>query len=63
MCEGCLRRDKYGQCEGGGMKVSGSGEEDNTPKFNKKLESCIFNLPWEVWDNVEDPYGTIFHSV
>ena len=33
----------------------------NTPKFNKKLESCTFNLPREVLDNVEDPYGTISH--
>ena len=30
--EGCLGRGKYGQCEGGGMKVSGSGEGDGGVK-------------------------------
>ena len=36
---------------------------DNTPKFNKKLEFCTFNLPRQLLDNAEDPYGTIAHPV
>ena len=30
--KGCLGRGKYGQCEGGGMKVSGSGEGERRSK-------------------------------